>query len=48
MILLGLVSIFVILKYVDRALLRESGTRPSPNEPECNQTEENSSTHNAA
>jgi hypothetical protein len=33
-----LVAIFVILKYIDWALLRESGIWPSPNEPECNET----------
>jgi len=42
-----LVSIFVIFKYVDRALLRDSEIRPSPNEPEC-RNEENSSAYHAA
>jgi hypothetical protein len=44
-----LASIFVILKYVDRALLRDSEiVRSSPaNEPEC-RNEENSSAYHAA
>jgi hypothetical protein len=43
-----LASIFVILKYVDRALLRDSKIRSSPaTEPEC-RNEENSNAYHAA
>lgn len=45
------VSIFVILKNIDGALLRKSRIRPSPKEKETNQSsceEENNSAYHAA
>jgi hypothetical protein len=39
MILRLFISIFVILKYVDRAR-GNNGMRPSPNEPECRSHDE--------